>query len=123
MLSLDRGGQCWGVAMRMNPENLQESLIGLLQKEPPCPPEWVMAETDGKQVPAIAFTVNSDWELYHPEPPIEELADILSTSVGHIGSMADYLLNTITELEGAGIHDPHLWQLQDMVAERLERLP
>ena len=37
--------------------------------------------------------------------------------------MADYLLNTITELEKAGMHDPHLWRLQELVAARLERLP
>lgn len=122
MLSLDRGGQCWGVAMRMNQDNLLENLVGLLQKEPPCPPEWVMTETNNGHIPAIAFTVSPDWELYHPEPPIEELADILATSVGHVGSMPDYLLNTINELENAGVHDQHLWQLQEMVADRLERL-
>ena len=37
--------------------------------------------------------------------------------------MAEYLLNTVTELELAGVHDLHLWRLQEMVAERLERLP
>jgi cation transport protein ChaC len=36
--------------------------------------------------------------------------------------MADYLLNTVIHLEKAGIHDPHLWRLQDLVAARLERL-
>jgi cation transport protein ChaC len=37
--------------------------------------------------------------------------------------MAEYLLNTVTELERHGVHDLHLWRLQEMVAERLERLP
>ena len=61
--------------------------------------------------------------LYRPEPAMDELADMLASAVGHIGTMAEYLLNTVTELERAGVHDLHLWQLQEMVAERLERLP
>jgi len=43
--------------------------------------------------------------------------------VGHIGTTGEYLLNTVTELKRAGVHDLHLWRLQEMVAERLERLP
>ena len=37
--------------------------------------------------------------------------------------MAEYLLNTVTELGKAGVHDPYLWRLQAMVADRLARLP
>ena len=87
------------------------------------PPQWMHAETSAGLVKAIAFTADPSWLLYVPEPPEEELADILASSVGHVGTMADYLLNTITELEKAGVHDPHLWHMQDLVAERLERLP
>jgi cation transport protein ChaC len=36
--------------------------------------------------------------------------------------MPDYLLNTITHLEAAGVHDPGLWRMQALVAERLEGL-
>ena len=71
---------------------------------------------------AIAFTADRTSILHCPELPLEELADLLASSVGFVGTMAEYLLNMITELEKAGIHDPHLWQLQTMVAERLERL-
>ena len=119
---MDRGGESWGVAMRMQPDDLHNSLVALLKLEPPCPPEWVQAETELGTVPAIAFTVDRNFPLYQLEPPIHILADILASAVGHIGSMADYLLNTITLLEDAGIHDPHLWILQDMVAQRLEKL-
>ena len=44
-------------------------------------------------------------------------------AVGHVGTMAEYLLNTVTHLEAAGIHDRRLWRMQALVAERLERLP
>ena len=106
----------------MKPENVQKSLIELLKEEPPFPTEWVEAETENGKVSAIAFTAFREFVLYQSEPPAEEVADVLATSVGHFGSMADYLLNTVIKLEEAGIHDPHLWRLQDLVAARLERI-
>lgn len=124
MMSLDRGGACSGVAIRMDPgEDAHAALVSLLQKEPPVPPERVTAETEAGPVQAILFAADPGFPLYHPEPEIDELADILASAVGHIGTMAEYLLNTVTELELAGVHDLHLWRLQEMVAERLERLP
>lgn len=123
MMSLDRGGSCSGIALRMAPDDLLTSLVGLLEKEPPVPPEFVTAQTEDGPVQAIVFAIDPAWSLYRPEPDLGELADILASSVGYFGTMAEYLFNTITEMEEAGIHDPHLWRLQDMVAERLERLP
>lgn len=123
MMSIDRGGECPGVALRMQPGDLHASLVGLLQQEPPVPPEWVRAETKGGPVMAIAFTADPATVMYCDEPPEAEVADILASAVGHLGTMAEYLLNTVTELEIAGVYDPHLWRLQDMVADRLARLP
>ena len=124
MMSLDRGGACSGVALRMDTGNdPQAALISLLRQEPPVPPERVTAETDAGPVQAILFAAHPDFPLYRPEPDIDELADILASAVGHIGTMAEYLLNTVAELERHGIHDLHLWRLQELVAERLERLP
>jgi cation transport protein ChaC len=123
MMSLDRGGACDGVALRMKPHpDPAAPLIDLLKKEPPVPPELVTAETDAGRVEVLLFVARETMPLYRPEPPIEELAEILATSVGHIGTMAEYLLNTVTELDRIGVHDPHLWRLQDLVAERLEAL-
>lgn len=34
--------------------------------------------------------------------------------------MADYLCSTVKHLEDLGIHDKHLWTLQQMVADRIE---
>jgi len=124
MMSLDRGGACSGVAFRMSTDgDAHAALVSLLRKEPPVPPERVIAETEVGPVQAILFAAHPDFALYRPEPDIEELADILASAVGHVGTMAEYLLNTVIELERAGIHDLHLWRLQEMVAERLERLP
>jgi cation transport protein ChaC len=123
MMSLDRGGECAGFALRMDGGDIAGSLDALLKVEPPVPPRWVEAETELGVVHAIAFTAAPDFVMYRPEPPEEELADTLATAVGFLGSMADYLLNTVSHLEEAGVHDPHLWRMQDLVADRLERLP
>lgn len=124
MLSMDRGDdECWGVALRMAPGERTRSLVELLKQEPPFPPEWIEIETENDALTAIAFTAFRDYFGYQPEPPEAELADILATAVGHVGSMADYLLNTVTQLEEAGIYDPHLWRLQELVAMRLEKMP
>jgi len=51
---------------------------------------------------------------------IGEIADALTTAVGERGSMADYLFSTVKNLEERGIHDRHLWRLQELVARRIE---
>jgi len=49
-----------------------------------------------------------------------EIADVLARATGTRGSMAEYLHATVDHLEQMGIHDPHLWRLQHLVAERIE---
>lgn len=91
-----------------------------MRTEPPVPPQW---ETGSGTLRAIAFTTDPTFPLYCREPPETDVADILASAVGQMGTMAEYLLNAVTELEKAGVHDPYLWRLQAMVADRLERLP
>ena len=123
MLSLDRGGQCRGLAMRMDPTDLAASLEALLRLEPPIPTRRVRALTADGPVQAIAFTSDRRHIHYAGRFPEAEIADRLAAAVGHVGTMAEYLLNTVTHLEAAGIHDRRLWRMQALVAERLERLP
>jgi cation transport protein ChaC len=123
MLSLDRGGQCHGVAMRMDPADPEATLEALLRAEPPLQPRWVRAVTAEGVVPAIAFTSARGHFSYAGRIGEAEVADRLACAAGHVGSIADYLLNTITHLEAAGIHDRRHWRMQALVAERLERMP
>ncbi len=124
MMSLDRGGDCRGFVQRMDPnQDAETALTSLLEKEPPLPPVWVEAQTNQGQVPALLFAAHPSYPLYSPEPDIETLADMTASSVGYIGTMAEYLLNTVNELHSVGAFDPHLWQLQALVADRLQALP
>ena len=49
-----------------------------------------------------------------------EVVEVVSTAVGHWGSCAEYLLNTVENLQRRGIHDQVLRRLQARVAERIE---
>lgn len=116
MMSLDRQGECHGGVMRIQGDDVHPH-------DTPVPPRWVRGDTAVGQVMAIASTADPTSVMYCAEPDEAALAGIPASSVGNVGTMAEYLLNTVTELEKAGIHDPPLWRLQEMVAERLARLP
>ena len=86
----------------------------------PFPPHWVDVETDGEPLRAIAFAINRDSDAYVNGLSDAAVADVLAVAVGHWGSMAEYLHNTVPHLETLGIRDAYLWRLQELVAERIE---
>lgn len=124
MMALDRGGSCRGVLQRLPAARVADCLGALIRREVANSyitnqPRWILAECDGVRVPALAFAVNRTSPLYVPAPSIERTADLLSRSVGHIGTGAEYLMRTVAHLESLGIHDPYLWCLQERVAARI----
>lgn len=123
MLSMDRGGQCQGMVLRMAPEGRDEALEHLLRHEPPLPPAWVRAATPEGEVRAIAFVATRCYGGYLGGLCDNEVADRLARSVGMWGSMADYLCNTQRHLEQMGIRDSYLRRIEALVAERLAALP
>jgi cation transport protein ChaC len=76
-------------------------------------------QTDDGVEPALVFVMNRQSPQYAGDLKPEEIADVLSRSCGHLGTGAEYLLNTVTQLEARGMHDPGLWQLQELVAARI----
>ena len=127
MLALDRGGQCKGVVYRLPPDAVAESLGKLVRREmlgqpSPMVPRWVTVRTEAGPLRAITFVIDRRSGLYVRDLQIADVADALATATGERGSMAEYLFSTVTHLEARGIHDRHLWQLQDMVADRLSRI-
>lgn len=123
MLSLDRGGSCRGVALKMEANRLDEDLVPLLRREPPLIPRWVTVATAEGPLRAIAFACDRSFTGYVGGLPPERVADHLAVAVGFWGSMAEYVMNTVAGLEEIGIHDRHLWKIQQLVAERIEAGP
>jgi cation transport protein ChaC len=120
MLSLDRGGQCKGVAFRVPADALESNLDRLVRREPPFPVRWMRLRTDEGPIRAFAFAINRKDHGYVGGLSLVAVADVLAGAVGMWGSMADYLRSTVEQLEELGIHDRHLWRLQEMVAARIE---
>src|SRR5262249_32581874 len=125
MLSLDRGGQCKGVVYRLPPHAVEANLDRLLRRELRVKtrahsPRWLTIRTNGGPVRAIAFVINRAGERYVRGLSLETIADALAIAAGPMGSMAEYLYSTVHHLEELGIHDRHLWRLQELVGERIE---
>ena len=123
-MALDRGGQCRGVAFRLRRGTLREDIERLLRREIITKP-WInlprmlRLTTASGPLNALAFVVNRQEPRYAGRLSLEEVADVLAVAVGHRGSGAEYLHNTIMQLSQAGVHDRRLWILQKLVAQRI----
>ncbi|HHZ10449.1 MAG TPA: gamma-glutamylcyclotransferase [Rhizobiales bacterium] len=127
MLALDRGGQCRGVVHRLPAASLEANLHRLIRREMSMvpsafPPRWIGVETAEGPLAALTFAIDRKSGRYIGGLDDEAVADVLSTACGFRGSMAEYLFSTVSHLEELGIHDRHLWRLQELVAERIERM-
>jgi cation transport protein ChaC len=125
MMQIDRGGTCEGVLHIVPPDRESEILNVLWRREmtvrpPGNLPRWIDVEAEGRRSRVIAFTANPESPNYAGRLSTVEVAACLSEACGHWGSGADYLLQTVVALEREGIHDPHLWTLQEQVAALIE---
>jgi cation transport protein ChaC len=126
MMALDRGGECKGVAYRLPAGAIEENLASLFRREMPLksrafPARWISVRTTDGPLRAITFAIDRNGGRYVSGLSLDEIAHALATAAGELGSMADYLYMTVKHLEEHGIHDRHLWHLQALVAERIER--
>ena len=125
MLALDHGGTCRGVVQRLPSDAVGANLDRLLRREmvlkqSPFPPRWVSVQTDSGPLRAITFAMDRKSDGYVSGLSAEEIADVLAVAVGHWGSMAEYLHNTVKHLAALGIEDRYLWRMQELVAARIE---
>jgi glutathione-specific gamma-glutamylcyclotransferase len=127
MMALDRGGQCRGVLLQLPDGNLSATLDKLFRREftykpVNSMPRWIKVLTREGPSAALTFVMNRSSPLYVGRLPEDVIAKTLATACGHWGSGAEYLLNTVTNLEAKGIHDRYLWSLQKAVALQIEAM-
>ena len=84
-------------------------------------PKWINADIGGATVRAIAFVVNRSKPGYAGRLDDEQIVSIALRAHGAYGSCADYLINTATSLEVAGIADPRLSRLAKLCRSRQSR--
>jgi cation transport protein ChaC len=125
MMALDRGGSCRAVVQRLSAKTARDRLGQLLRREttskahPTNRPRWVTVESGSQRRRALVFAVVRSSPYYSGDLSLEETAAVLAGAVGHWGSCAEYLMNTVQQLENLGIHDRNLWRLQELVAARI----
>ena len=127
MMALDRGGACHGVLCRLPDEDRFAQLGKLLRREMDQERDlgtlrWISAKADIGKVRALTFYAGPRASYYTGKLPAAEVARVLARAAGHWGSCASYLFQTILKLEEFGIHDSHLWHLQELVAEEILKL-
>ena len=127
MMSLIPGGSCRGVLCRIDASQVVGSFRKLLRREmtvkpPNSPPRWVHVKAAGAAVRAVTFAADRHGKNFVGGLTDETIASVLCSAVGHWGSGAEYLMQTVDQLERLGIRDANLWRLQRLVAERLNAL-
>ncbi len=125
MLALASGGSCEGLVLDIAPGTEAESLRAVLKRELvahelAANARWIEIETAEGRTEALTFYADPvDLALAHLS--IEAQARRLALANGAAGSGSEYLLRTAQGLEDAGIHDPYIWELQELVATEIDR--
>ena len=127
MMSLMPGGSCRGALLRVAGDRVVDDLRKLWRREmtvkpPNTPPRWVQAKTTQGVIPAIVFAADRNGPNYVSGLTDDDIAGILCRAAGHWGSGAEYLMETVDQLERLGIRDANLWRLQKRVAQKLMAL-
>jgi glutathione-specific gamma-glutamylcyclotransferase len=114
VLGLTPGGQCPGVAFRVDAAHRQEVIDYLNERELisyAYLPMLLTVEVAGRQVEAYTFVADMDHHHYAGDLPTAEAAHIIMDAQGRAGLNRDYLINTVRELEAHGFVEPSLHDL------------
>lgn len=127
MLALEPGGSCTGVAYRMSPGDPKVQMLQFVEREATFHEDattirWITVRAGRETFRALVSWVAVRGDPIFLRLPITEQAKRLARAVGHLGSCAEYLRNTVMHLEEMGFRDSYLWQLQQLVADEIKAL-
>lgn len=117
VLGLDVGGDCHGVAFRVEPGAENDTVAYLRQREQVTDVyvetyrPIVLGDRSDETVMALTFVANPKHPQYAGTLEIEEQLRIVRACRGQAGANAEYVLNTVEHLEELGTHDPLLFAL------------
>lgn len=128
MLALQPGGSCSGLILRLPCATKKEDLRNVLAREiryaEVCDMvRWVVVKTPTGTHRALTFWASPKQSLLTDKVPLDEAAALIAQACGPAGSCAEYLRRTVLDLAERQIFDRYLWQLQKLVAAKLEALP
>lgn len=121
VLGLDAGGSCRGTAFRVQHGHEEATKTYLrareqvtaVYKEEVRPVRLIR---DGvQQVLALTYVVDRAHEQYAGVLPIERQARLVYEASGRSGVNIDYLINTVRHLAEAGVRDPNLCRVANLI--------
>ncbi|CAN7483745.1 gamma-glutamylcyclotransferase [Variovorax sp. LjRoot290] len=115
MLALDRGGACHGMLLQIDARKVRDELRVLWRREMLTEiyePRWVTAHICSAPVRAITFTVNRSHPRYTKGLPIQEMARMINTGAGSLGTCREYFDATVQKLAALGIRDAGMERLR-----------
>lgn len=115
MLALDRGGSCKGLLLEIEPRKVRDELRVLWRREMLTDvylARWVTADVEGVPVNAITFTVNRSHPRYTRTVPLQEMARMINTGAGSLGTCREYFDATLHRLDSLGIRDAGMERLR-----------
>jgi cation transport protein ChaC len=118
MLCLVPGGMCDGIAHRIAAEHVESESKILWMREMlsgAYVPTWVDIDLGGLRVRGVTFVINTGHPRYLPDLDLDEKARRIARAEGHLGTNRDYLVRTVAALEGAGVRDFYLDEIQTRV--------
>jgi glutathione-specific gamma-glutamylcyclotransferase len=121
VLGLDLGGAVRGMLFRLSAKIARKELELLWRREMfggSYVARWLKAKTEEGEVNAIGFVINHQSKSYAARLSDDEVVEKLATCCGRYGSGADYLAQTAASLRAAGLDDPHLDRLCDLLTAR-----
>jgi cation transport protein ChaC len=114
MLAIDEGGDCEGLAFRIEAEKLDHETFVLFRREMIAPayrPTWLSLDTAGGPIEALGFVANHGYKNIRPGIPLHDQAKMIARAEGSLGTNFDYLSDTHERLELLGIEDLYVSDL------------
>lgn len=124
MMALERGGRCDGVVLRLSDDRRNENLRALVAREIRYREvvdmvRWIRVYTPDGPLLALTFWASTRRSGLTQPLPIHATAAFIASACGEGGSCAQYLHNTVVDLQAEGIRDRNLWHLQALVANQI----
>ena len=125
VLALDQvsGSACFGVAFRVAPGQVEETLQTLRERElisSAYLEHWLpVTLANGKKENALTYVINPGHDQYCGGLALEDQAQIIARAKGGKGTNREYLFSTAGHLTELGIADPDL----DWLVTRVVELP
>ena len=118
ILTLLRGGACFGLSFRIAPGNWSRTRAYLCRREAAYRHVWVDIITPKGKIKVLTFTANPSNSRFIGKQPLARSAAMVAQGEGKKGSSREYLNQTILAVQAMGVQpEPYLMRLQRAIRQ------